>query len=335
MFKSKNLNYVYNVEYYDGVNFLDSKNAAFTEKNKELLTISSKAPSLDGVYTHSFSLKTTYPGLIAGIGPLHEIGAKDEFSLGFNFDYVTGVFCIPGSTVKGILKSAFKNSDVICDLLGKPELDVNSFMKHLFEGEKPNGTLVKSIERDIFFDAYPIDNQGSILDEDYITPHGKDLTKNPIPIKFLKIKPNVSFKFCFKLFDYKIGDEICVSAAEKCELFKKLIKLLGMGAKTNVGYGELVDATRKDLKSATQVDPQQNNYGNRGGFSRSNNGYNNQRNNGYNGYNQRKNNTAPAQETKPCKKCGAPIPKNGGNYCSKCYAEYKKEPGQLIKELWR
>lgn len=52
-------------------------------------------------------LKTTYPGLILGTGYTHGIGIAGEFKIGFYFDHTTGLPVIPGSSVKGLLRSVF------------------------------------------------------------------------------------------------------------------------------------------------------------------------------------------------------------------------------------
>lgn len=86
----------------------------------------------------------------------------------------------------------------------------------------------------MFLGAYPdnkVNNESVYLASDFITPH-KSL-KNPNPISFVKIKPGIGFKFHFLLKD---GHNM--SAEDKCYLFKRLILDLGVGAKTNIGYGK-------------------------------------------------------------------------------------------------
>lgn len=91
-------------------------------------------------------------------------------------------------------------------------------------------------DRDIFFDSFPIDSKHSeskVLDSDSITPH-KDPLKNPIPLLFLKVLPNVEFQFKFNLKNNNAG----LNPEQKKILFKKIILTCGLGAKTNVGYGQ-------------------------------------------------------------------------------------------------
>jgi CRISPR-associated protein Cmr6 len=52
-------------------------------------------------------LQVQNPGLLPGIGYPHEVGYAGEFKLGFGFDHVTGLPVLPGSSVKGVLRSVF------------------------------------------------------------------------------------------------------------------------------------------------------------------------------------------------------------------------------------
>jgi CRISPR-associated protein Cmr6 len=92
------------------------------------------------------------------------------------------------------------------------------------------------VKGDIFFDAVIIKGnpQNRFLGDDYITPH-KAATKDPIPLRFIKILPEVSFRFAFLLHDGSITKE------QKEALFKQIILDFGLGAKTNVGYGKFTE----------------------------------------------------------------------------------------------
>ena len=171
----------------------------------------------------SFLLTVCYPGMLIGIGNVHDSGAgDDEIGVGFSFDYVTGQPYIPGSTVKGVLRSHFSDHpEVIMSLYERDRDWVKTLEKEIFENT------------DVFFDAvvYAGDPYGKLLGAEYITPH-KSPTENPVPIKLMKILPEVRFSFRFQL-----KDSSCMAAAEKAKLFQKLLCLFGVGAKTNVGFG--------------------------------------------------------------------------------------------------
>ena len=210
---------------------------------------------------HRFSLKIAYPGLVTGIGINHEAKIEGEFKLGVHFDYTWGMPVVYGSSVKGVLKSAFENGYVDDELIQEAKKiwenrkksdksdkkdkpfpckflkDPNNFKKiidDVFEGKN------KSIyNRDIFFDAVitKADNKGRILCSDSITPHGDNPLKNPVPLTFMKIAAGCTMEFRFKLVD-SIIDGNDFTAEHKKALFEEIIKTVGVGAKTNVGYGQ-------------------------------------------------------------------------------------------------
>jgi hypothetical protein len=87
-------------------------------------------------------------------------------------------------------------------------------------------------------DAFPKESfkhEGRFLAGDYITHH-EDPLKNPNPVMFLKVLPEVEFVFNFKLNDSKLIQAL--TANNKLNLFKQILLDLGIGAKTNVGYGQ-------------------------------------------------------------------------------------------------
>jgi len=198
------------------------------------------------------------------------------FKIGFFFDHISGMPYITGHGIKGALRNAFPNhkkerypeqkARFIADLLKGKNIDTKKvFDKYLqqenihnvpysdlafasllgkliFEGCKPiaykNNEFTFSQlplkDKDIFYDCYISKggNNNLFLADDFITPHIPNPLKNPVPIKFLKILPGVEFRFQFDLKDNLIGAE------QKKELFKSIILALGIGAKTNVGYGQ-------------------------------------------------------------------------------------------------
>jgi CRISPR-associated protein Cmr6 len=208
-------------------------------KTKEILkqTINSFPTPLVG--KDNFELITLYPGLLIGSGYNHELHIKNEFQLGFQFDYTSGLPVIPASSIKGLLKSSFKHQDYIKELLNKNDIDIKELEKEIFEGQ------------DVFFDAFISkgDKDNKILADDYITPHKDNPLKNPTPLRFLKVRPEVTFKFSFHL---KNG---IIDCDKKCELFKRIILDLGLGAKTNVGYGQFKkhDNNKKNTLNNNQI----------------------------------------------------------------------------------
>ncbi|MBQ3970204.1 MAG: type III-B CRISPR module RAMP protein Cmr6, partial [Clostridia bacterium] len=226
-FSSNNMNYIFNTEYFSGIdlmkdkdadnNTIDARNNDICDFNYPQYTLLSQLRDEPG-YT-SFTLFTSYPGLLIGTGYPHQIAVKNALKCGFSFDYVTGLPYLPGSSLKGMLRSCFEEHEFIRGITGFE--DVEALENSIFE----NG--------DIFIGVYPSEG-GKMLNMEYITPH-KDPLENPIPISLIKVRPGVPFEFAFIL-----SDSEDLTKDKKAELFKKLICGMGIGAKTNVGFGRMV-----------------------------------------------------------------------------------------------
>jgi CRISPR-associated protein Cmr6 len=205
-------------------------------------------------------LETTYPGLIVGTGYNHETSTEDEITIGFYFDHVSGLPVLPGSSVKGTLRAAFprrqldrtpsREADIRADLLlacltqlGVPgewtKADIDELELDIFAGQQ-----------DVFLDAYPTktDENHRLLGPDFITPHGDNPLKNPTPLRMIKVLPQVGWRFDFRLFDTTLREGIGITAGQKRDLFRLILLMFGVGAKTNVGYGRLVDSQHPDQR---------------------------------------------------------------------------------------
>ncbi len=222
---SANIGWLFYKDYFNGVNYKnldDTKNEDMIEKKvsniiNQNIMIDENEEILGNIHIKA---STIYPGLLLGSGNAHELPSiKSQAILGFHFDYTTGLPVIQGSSIKGVLRSAFKHKEYIRDLLSSKDIDVDKLEKEIFDNS------------DIFFDAVVINN-GKILSDDYLTPHGEDKLKNPIPLRFIKVMPDVSFRFDFQLYDGLISKD------RKRKLFETILEDLGLGAKTNVGYGK-------------------------------------------------------------------------------------------------
>ena len=202
---------------------------------------------------HSFELKTLYPGLLIGTGYEHEANlGEEEIKFGFHFDYASGLPVIPGSSVKGSVRSFFPLRERDEDLKGAKYNSLKNLFNKMFSNKTIDKEFIDNLEneifeghvnkkqlpvydRDIFYDAVPIKSlleDNRFLGNDYITPHGDNPFKDPIPLKSLKILPDVVYRFSFSLKDSKR-----LTAAEKLTLIKHIILNTGMGAKTNLNYG--------------------------------------------------------------------------------------------------
>lgn len=202
-----------------------------------------KNTNIDTLSHNTFPLKTTYPGLLIGSGLSHGLSDEGDIKLGFAFDHISGMPYIPGSSIKGVLRSVFpKNGnetgkiEYLNTLLGNKNWDFEKYSileKKLFEA-KGNDML-------IYFDAFILESKnkdGRFLGNDYITPH-KDAFSNPVPLQFLKVLPNVVFQFQFRIPPQFFYEKLTCKNIE--DLFKQILLDLGVGAKTNVGYGHFIE----------------------------------------------------------------------------------------------
>lgn len=198
------------------------------------------------------NMRVQAPGLLIGSGLAHGLpDSKEDVKTGLQFDYTSGLPVIPGSSVKGVIRSAFPTivadaeklnyiRSLIADIpkfsaLGLEDKDILELGNQMFN------------HGDIFADALLV-GYGTrtkqqvlvkqVLAEDYITPHTGGPLAQPIPIKIVKVAPGVTFAFCFKFNATKIGDKE-VTAEMKESLCTAILQDLGIGAKTNVGYGVL------------------------------------------------------------------------------------------------
>ncbi len=191
------------------------------------------------------TFKTTYPGLTIGLGYENPAVEDDDFKLGFFFDFTTGLPYIPASSLKGVLRSVFP--------LNENEKEKIEFINYAL-GDKPlTYKEIKNIEysifgkrngdkdikdnlntKDTFLDSY-VSKTTKLLEDDSLAPHGDNPLKNPIPLKFLKIAPNCEITFQFILSD----SNKLISKKQRLNLYKNILEYIGIGAKTNVGYGQL------------------------------------------------------------------------------------------------
>lgn len=256
----RNLHKAYYKDYFEGLNFgylLNIGNepkADIKRRNGELV-----APNIlhmipkNSLVNQSCELKVSYPGLVTGVGIDHEAKIEGEFKLGIHFNWTYGMPVVYGSSVKGMLRSAFvekqkngkiiKYDDYFLKEVTKREWsqeEIKILFDAIFEGKDSEGKNCSIYDRDIFFDAVitQADSKGRILCSDSITPHGDNPLKNPVPITFLKIAPGCKLEFRFKLVDTKINGKT-LTASEKLTIFKEILTTVGIGAKTNVGYGQL------------------------------------------------------------------------------------------------
>lgn len=267
----KNLSKAYYKDYFQDVGFkieqrknelkISGDKGKIAQKNKELLGNAAGNEQYlkeahkvfkgtDALTNQCFTLETRYPGLVTGVGISHEAKIEGEFKLGIHLDYTTGLPVIYGSTVKGVLRAAFQEKDLL-DVLpvlvpGAREKLENIRTKMqgrtlkewacLIFGDDDDRDSRSAYGRDVFFDAIidKLNDKGVMLASDSITPHGNDPLKDPVPLTFVRIASGCNIRFRFRLVDTDT-----LTAKDKATLFKAILTAFGIGAKTNVGYGRL------------------------------------------------------------------------------------------------
>ncbi|MEZ4885615.1 MAG: type III-B CRISPR module RAMP protein Cmr6 [Chitinophagales bacterium] len=301
---NSNIGWLFYKAYYKGVDFKagdkdEGNERHFQKMNEKLFRQQLPTQSLYryGKDLQVVELKTTYPGLLIGSGYNHGTNKLGEVKIGFYFDHTTGLPLIPGSSVKGLLRSAFPATFYakVEELRGKPNPKAEDLLKAaqfekiggeklayiqellgergltfdkeqvvqleyaIFEGKeardseegKAGYAEISMGNRDVFHDAIVVKSEhparpdkrvpaGCLMGEDFVTPHKNrsgdglpDALKNPIPISFIKVLPEVHFRFQFDLKDSGGLDK-----ASKLALFENILRHFGAGSKTNVGYGQ-------------------------------------------------------------------------------------------------
>lgn len=175
-YSSKNLNYIYNIEYFCDICYDESEedkkrgikpdeqvsNEGRLNVHNERLVSFESIEKMNCIAPNYFELQTAYPGLLVGTGLPHSFGGKGEAALGLTLDYVTGMPYIPGSSVKGALRSAFAHKDYIRSLLKiekvteYEKITISELETHIFgnpvDKKKPQFD-VSLHEQDIFYAA--------------------------------------------------------------------------------------------------------------------------------------------------------------------------------------
>ncbi|MBF0259997.1 MAG: type III-B CRISPR module RAMP protein Cmr6, partial [Desulfamplus sp.] len=173
------------------------------------------------------------------------IGETSPTEVGMVFDRNMGIPYLPASSIKGAVRYAYcvnfakDNPDKVDGGGNLKEDDVDDGLKLLFGGTDANDASRGGFA---FIDAYS--ETVPELKVDIMNPHhgsyyqnkttdGPVETESPIPIKFLVVEKGLTYKFR----GFFINKKAEQYKSQLVEAFHTAMTLLGLGAKTAVGYG--------------------------------------------------------------------------------------------------
>lgn len=164
------------------------------------------------------------------------LGRKNAADAGVTLDRAWGSPYVPGSSVKGLLRSTAEL--VVSGEIGNA--DDRPYWESALDGLFGAGTSGESGGSKAslaFYDAYPI--KADVLELGIVTPHYQEYYANaakppadwydPVPVAVLQVKPGTTFRFWLP-----------TDAALRARLTSLLVlglDWLGLGAKTSSGFG--------------------------------------------------------------------------------------------------
>lgn len=265
--ESKNMSYAFQVEYQNHLIDANENQNINKDINKDILEVVNnnideiktwgnthvKELTSSGKNCKAMYFKIQYPGMLIGTGYPHQTGKMTgEIQVGFSFDYVTGAPYYPGSSLKGIIRDVFEQAvkndlylEYFKQVLGNENLEsrnkLTDSINHIF-GQKNDEEMegMISVGGDIFYGAYVVGFDENIIGLDTITPHGTDLTKNPVPINMLRIMPDVTLAVVIDIIKDEELEKTIFNCDNRRKLYQRIIEDFGIGAKRNVGYGNVV-----------------------------------------------------------------------------------------------
>ncbi|GMU86205.1 MAG: hypothetical protein AMXMBFR48_14470 [Ignavibacteriales bacterium] len=168
------------------------------------------------------------------------MGGMSPLENSITLHHIYGFPVLPGSTLKGAAR-AFAEAQENVD---------KSLVKKIFGSEDKNANEDSDKGKVFFWDALPTDFPK--FTADILTPHYGEYYSNdnvppgdymtPVPVAFLCLDKGAEFYFSITSYD-----EALLKKAE--EWLKGALTTLGIGAKTNLGYGIFADP---DFKIAVQ-----------------------------------------------------------------------------------
>lgn len=167
------------------------------------------------------------------------LGLPHPTETGFLFDRLTGCPCLPGSSLKGLLRAAATLASA-GELPGASAFWTKTEVNRVF-GPVLEDTPAPATGAVIFYDVFP--ESWPVLEMDVLTPHYPSYYRegrppgdwdNPVPVPFLTLREGQTFGFW-------IGPRDRMRWEADCQQLHDLLVLaldwLGIGAKKASGYG--------------------------------------------------------------------------------------------------
>jgi CRISPR-associated protein Cmr6 len=178
------------------------------------------------------------------------LGASHASGNGFAFHPILGVPYLPGSGLKGLVRTWLRERDGAID---DGRLSESDATKHWFGNRDRIG-------EDVYLDMLPVGNLA--LAVDVMTPHfapyykGKERApgdwQSPTPITFLTAEAGTQWQIgiCPRVREQTPQDAVW---QQKTEAIVEALAWLGAGAKTAVGYGEFVCLADKSRRVNAEI----------------------------------------------------------------------------------
>lgn len=176
------------------------------------------------------------------------LGREHPIDNGFVWHPALGTPCLPGSSVKGLVRAWAKT--------WKEEIE--NTLSRIFGPRDPRGAPANTGSV-IFFDALP--TKPVQLAADVMTPHYGPYYEHgevpgdwhsPVPIPFLTVAPGQSY--IFALAPRTPSESDCADCRTAADWLETALLELGAGAKTAVGYGRFErDTEAEDEEKAAEL----------------------------------------------------------------------------------
>lgn len=239
-------------EAYDGARFFDEKQ--FTSDKSTFLNIFDgeigDTAHIERLAQRQKSLTERQHGMhFVACSDWHVIigmGNNHPMENGFTWHHTLGVPYLPGSSVKGVLRS-YCEQEAASDDAGSVQFTKEKLHKWFgSEHKDPNQQTIESIAGGlVFFDAIPTNKVTMI--PDVLTPHTGNWAMDgasgevapgdyhtPLPVTFLACK-NLDLLFSFAPASHVSFTDDEIQEVQTCLM--EAVQFFGIGAKTAAGYG--------------------------------------------------------------------------------------------------